>query len=62
MIAVVFSCQNSTENNSKATSENESITSSSRLKPLREKMLMTEEQQALTPDMVIQSLKEGNKR
>lgn len=30
--------------------------------PLREKVLTAEEQKALTPDMVIQSLKDGNKR
>jgi carbonic anhydrase len=31
-------------------------------KPLKEKVLTAAEQQALTPDMVIQSLKDGNKR
>ncbi len=30
--------------------------------PVRDKVLTAEEQKALTPDMVIQSLKEGNKR
>jgi carbonic anhydrase len=30
--------------------------------PLREKVLTAEEQKALTPDMVIQSLKDGNRR
>jgi carbonic anhydrase len=32
------------------------------IRPLVEKVLTKEEQQAFTPDMVIQSLKEGNKR
>ena len=62
IIAIVSSCQNSTENKSAVRSENDSITSSTVPKPLREKVLTAEEQQALTPDMVIQSLKEGNKR
>ena len=62
IIAIVSSCQNSTENKSAVKSENDSITSSTVQKPLREKVLTAEEQQALTPDMVIQSLKEGNGR
>ena len=62
IIAIVSSCQNSTENKSAVKSENDSITSATVQKPLREKVLTAEEQQALTPDMVIQSLKEGNKR
>lgn len=35
---------------------------SSKPRPLIEKVLTLEEQQALTPDMVIQSLKDGNRR
>ena len=62
MIVLLSSCQNSTENTSKALSENNSVTSSEIQKPLRERVLTAKEQQALTPDMVIQSLKEGNKR
>ena len=62
IISIVSSCQNSTENKSTARSENDSITSSAVQKPLRENVLTATEQQALTPDMVIQSLKEGNKR
>jgi carbonic anhydrase len=62
IIAIVSSCQNSTENKSTVKSENDSITSSAVRKPLRENVLTATEQQALTPDMVIQSLKEGNKR
>jgi len=62
IIAIASSCQNSTENKNTVKSENDSITSSTLQKPLREKVLTAEEQQALTPDMVIQSLKEGNGR
>src|SRR3954451_20890224 len=62
IILLVSSCQNSSENRNKTTSENDSATSSSAQKPLREKVLTAEEQKALTPDMVIQSLKEGNER
>lgn len=61
MIVLLSSCQNSTENKSKASSESNSISSEIQ-KPLRERVLTAKEQQALTPDMVIQSLKEGNKR
>lgn len=62
IIATVSSCQNSTENKSIVKSENDSITSSTVQKPLREKVLTAKEQEALTPDVVIQSLKEGNER
>ena len=56
-----FSCQNSSENKNKTASEKDSIAAYAK-KPVREKVLTAEEQQALTPDRVIQSLKEGNKR
>src|SRR5688500_9224113 len=62
IIAIVSSCQNSTENKSTVKSENDSIISSTVQKPLREKVLTAKEQEALTPDVVIQSLKEGNER
>lgn len=62
MIAIVSSCQNSTENKHTASFENDSITSSAVHKPLRKNVLTAAEQQALTPDKVIQDLKEGNKR
>ncbi|MEO7292832.1 MAG: carbonic anhydrase family protein, partial [Ginsengibacter sp.] len=60
LIAIVDSCQNTPQNNN--TPESELKTISGKLTPLREKVLTAEEQKALTPDMVIQSLKEGNKR
>src|SRR5688572_16560452 len=62
MTALISSCQNSPENQNNASSENDSIVYTAIQKPLREKVLTTEEQQALTPDMVIQSFKEGNRR
>ena len=62
IIAIVSSCHNSTENKSTVKSENDSITPQAAQKPLREKVLTGSEQQALTPDMVIQGLKEGNNR
>lgn len=61
IIAVAPSCQNSTENKSVVKSDNNSNTALVEPKPLIEKVLTSEEQKALTPDMVIQSLKEGNK-
>jgi len=62
IIALVSSCQNSIDNKNQTTSENDSTASPILQRPLREKVLTAEEQQALTPDMVIQSLKEGNER
>nr|WP_241686526.1 carbonic anhydrase family protein [Flavobacterium sp. YO12] len=38
------------------------IETASKLVPLKEKVLTAEQQKALTPDLVIQRLKEGNKR
>ncbi len=61
IIVVIPSCQNSTENKSHAYSENSNAALAVQ-KPLIENVLTAEEQQALTPDMVIQNLKEGNKR
>jgi len=61
-VVTFFSCQDSSENKNKTISADDSITPSQIQKPLREKVLTAAEQQALTPDMVIESLKEGNKR
>jgi carbonic anhydrase len=58
-IALVFASCNSGTNN---TSTAETVVAKEDLVPLKEKILTAAEQQALTPDMVIQSLKEGNKR
>ena len=62
IIVVIPSCQIfSTENKSTVQSENNSNTVIAVSKPLIEKVMTAEEQKALTPDMVIQNLKEGNK-
>jgi carbonic anhydrase len=57
------SCKNNaTENKVKDSTANNSTSSQTIPAPLREKVLTAEEQKALTPDMVIQSLKDGNRR
>lgn len=62
-LLIIFSvnafCQN---NDSKKADKNDNGVSVSKMIPLKEKVLTAEEQKALTPDKVIQSLKEGNKR
>ncbi len=52
--SMLTSCKN------KTTNKNETASDTS--KTIREKVLTAEEQKALTPDMVIQRLKDGNKR
>lgn len=52
LIIVTTSCNKRASDNPETTTK----------APLKEKVLTAAEQQALTPDMVIQSLKEGNKR
>ncbi len=61
MSAAVSSCQDAAESKGAVKPENDSIASAPVQKPLREHLLTAAEQQALTPDMVIQSLKDGNK-
>ena len=65
-IAVLFalstSCNNSTESGIKDSSAKDSATSKTSPTPLREKVLTAEEQKALTPETVLQSLKDGNQR
>ena len=62
IIALIYSCQNTTEGKNTSSSDIKADTTASKTIPLRDKVLTAEEQQALTPDMVIQSLVEGNKR
>lgn len=62
MSAAIISCQNGTGNKEESTSKTEPKPTTTTATPLREKVLTTEEQKALTPDMVLQSLKDGNKR
>lgn len=62
LISLIYSCQNTTEKENTSSPDNKADTTSGKTMPLRDKVLTAEEQQALTPDMVIQSLVEGNKR
>src|SRR5262249_40775954 len=62
IISVTYSCQNATENKTAVRSDTDSSKKTTLPTPLREKVLTAEEQKALTPDVVIQSLLEGNKR
>jgi carbonic anhydrase len=63
LIVLASSCQSTNSNSTvKDTSAAPSSDSTVVAKPLREKVLTAEEQKALTPDMVIQSLKDGNRR
>jgi carbonic anhydrase len=62
LITLIYSCQNTAEKENTNSSENTADTTASKMIPLRDKVLTAEEQKALTPDMVIQSLIEGNKR
>ena len=58
---IIFSCNTQIPDEEKKSQDSTAKTSSTTT-PLREKVLTAEEQSALTPDMVIQSLKDGNKR
>jgi carbonic anhydrase len=59
----ITSCNNSSENNNvAATATTDTVIPATEQTALREKVLTAEEQAALTPDMVIQILKEGNNR
>ncbi len=62
VVSVLVSCQ-SADSVKPAESTNAAVTETAPLPaPLKEKVLTAEEQSALTPDMVIQSLKDGNNR
>lgn len=60
-LPIMFSCKNQTTGEEKKSSDT-TAKSNTTATPLREKVLTAEEQSALTPDMVIQSLKDGNSR
>src|SRR5450432_2359765 len=67
ILMVVFistfpSCQNGSVSKSPVSSDTVSKPTGPVQVPLKEKILTKAEQDALTPDMVIQSLKDGNKR
>lgn len=62
VVSFFVSCQ-SADSDKSAKTETAVVTETPALPtPLKEKVLTAEEQSALTPDMVIQSLKDGNKR
>src|SRR4051794_32434869 len=60
---IITACSSGTATQVKngSTSDSESKSSLKNTIPLRDKVLTAEEQKALTPDMVIQGLSEGNK-
>ena len=62
IITSFLSCQNGSENKQPVSSDTVSKPAVSVQAPLKERVLTKAEQDALTPDMVIQSLKDGNKR
>ena len=64
LMSILNSCQKRVPDSTKtiATSDSITIETIENLVPIKEKVLTAEEQKALTPDSVIQSLKEGNKR
>ena len=59
LLVLAVSCEKKSDKNE---SENKSLDKISKLVPLKEKVLTAEQQKALTPDLVIKSLKDGNKR
>jgi carbonic anhydrase len=62
LFSIMVSCQ-SADSDKPAETTTAVVTETAALPtPLKEKVLTAEEQSALTPDMVIQSLKDGNKR
>lgn len=60
-ISSISACQNGTESKNPLISDTSAKASASVQAPLKEKVLTAAEQQALTPDVVIQSLKDGNR-
>jgi len=60
-VTTIFSCNSQPASEEKKPTDTATIASTTPA-PLREKVLTAEEQAALTPDIVIQSLKDGNKR
>lgn len=62
IVSAFYSCQNTAENKNSNAPDSVALNKTTQPTPLRERVLTVEEQKALTPDMVIQSLKEGNRR
>ncbi len=61
-VTAIPSCQNGSETKPPVSSDTVSKPAASTPPPLKERVLTKAEQDALTPDIVIQSLKDGNKR
>lgn len=61
LVTVFSACQDTQENKQNLNTDS-TVKQAAVPVPLRDKVLTAEEQQALTPDMVIQNLKDGNKR
>ncbi len=59
LLFIAVSCE---KKSAKELPEDKTAEKVSKLIPLKEKVLTAEQQKALTPDLVIKSLKEGNKR
>lgn len=59
-LTAITSCNKSTDQNTQSSVKKDTVTKST--VPLVEKVLTAEQQAALTPDAVLQSLKDGNKR
>ena len=59
LATVIFSCNQPEQ---KKTETSDTTITKSMQTPLKEKVLTADEQKALTPDMVIQGLKDGNRR
>jgi carbonic anhydrase len=63
ILLMANSCQQQEQKNTENVSSKDSVPSTTLSRPpLREKVLTADEQRALTPDMVIQTLKDGNNR
>lgn len=60
IIALITSCESKKNDQQKITSKNE-VDSTGKIALVRNKIMTEEEQKSLTPDMVIQRLKDGNK-
>jgi carbonic anhydrase len=61
-VVCFFSCQNSASSKNNTLAGAGSMATLPAQQPLRERVLTAEEQKALTPDTVMERLKEGNKR
>jgi len=62
LTAVISACNNSKDNSPKDLEKKESNETPKPEASLREKVMSADDQKAMTPDMVIQNLKEGNQR